>query len=126
MWFALDPEHGIKCEIGHRYMSEIQNKFNRMHFLERCEDQVDFDKLSRQLETYFDEGWKRRGWKVLYKNEGDEARKKKKGRGDCFVVKENRREDAKQIGRQFIDAKGWKGVLGKYLNKNQKSRLATK
>ena len=82
-------------------MSKLQRKFHNLNFLERCEDRADFDELSRKLESYFDEGWKKGGWDVLYKEEAGERRKKKES--DCFVVKKERLEEAKQIGRQFIN-----------------------
>ena len=83
-------------------MSKLQRKFHNLNFLERCEDRADFDKLSRKLDSYFDEGWKKGGWDVLYKVAGERRKKKE---NDCFVVKKERLEEANQIGRQFIKEK---------------------
>ena len=104
MWSVLNPQKIPKCDGLLSTMTSLQKKFADLDFLERCEDQVDFDELSRKLESYYDEGWKSRGWEVLYKREGNEARKK--GRGDCFVVKEEHLDEGKKIGRKFIETVG--------------------
>ena len=102
MWSVLDPRRTPPCNTLVKPMRELQQQFDKLNFLERCEDQVDFEEFSRKLENFYDEGWKRRGWELLYKRKEGEGRKKEKL--DCFVVKKEWLQEAKEIGREYVQA----------------------